>query len=247
MKKIFSKLVTWSLVLSLTFEATPVWALSKDETIYAKLNSDGRTNSVTVSEHLNDNGSMEIVDRSHLNNIKNINGDETYTKDGDKLVWEAKGNDIYYEGNTSENLPIEMNVKYYLNDEEMSVNDMLGKAGKVRIVLNYKNNKVNYVPVNGKIETLYTPFVVATTSLLSNTDNKNIKVTNGRVIDNGVTSVIVAISSPGLYESLNIEELKDLDKVEISYDTEYFELNSIYSVATSKILEDNDLDTYLLR
>ena len=242
MKKIFSKLVTWSLVLSLTFEATPVWALSKDETIYAKLNSDGRTNSVTVSEHLNDNGSMEIVDRSHLNNIKNINGDETYTKDGDKLVWEAKGNDIYYEGNTSENLPIEMNVKYYLNDEEMSVNDMLGKAGKVRIVLNYKNNKVNYVPVNGKIETLYTPFVVATTSLLSNTDNKNIKVTNGRVIDNGVTSVIVAISSPGLYESLNIEKLKDLDKVEISYDTEYFELNSIYSVATSKILEDNDLD-----
>ena len=242
MKKIFSKLVTWSLVLSLTFEATPVWALSKDETIYAKLNSNGSTNSVTVSEHLNDNGSMEIIDRSHLNNINNINGDETYTKDGDKLVWEAKGNDIYYEGNTSENLPIEMNVKYYLNDEEMSVNDMLGKAGKVRIVLNYKNNKVNYVPVNGKIETLYTPFVVATTSLLSNTDNKNIKVTNGRVIDNGVTSVIVAISSPGLYESLNIEELKDLDKVEISYDTEYFELNSIYSVATSKILEDNDLD-----
>ncbi|MBQ4030716.1 MAG: hypothetical protein II625_03065, partial [Bacilli bacterium] len=242
MKRIFNKLVTWSLVLSLTFEATPVWALSKDETIYAKLNSNGSTNSVTVSEHLNDNGSMEIIDRSHLNNINNINGDETYTKDGDKLVWEAKGNDIYYEGNTSENLPIEMNVKYYLNDEEMSVNDMLGKAGKVRIVLNYKNNKVNYVPVNGKIETLYTPFVVATTSLLSNTDNKNIKVTNGRVIDNGVTSVIVAISSPGLYESLNIEELKDLDKVEISYDTEYFELNSIYSVATSKILEDNDLD-----
>ena len=242
MKKIFSKLVTWSLVLSLTFEATPVWALSKDETIYAKLNSDGSTNSVTISEHLNDNGSDYINDRSHLNNIKNVNGDETYSNDGNKLVWEAKGNDIYYEGNTSENLPIEMNVKYYLNDEEMSVNDMLGKAGKVRIVLNYKNNKVNYVPVNGKIETLYTPFVVATTSLLSNTDNKNIKVTNGRVIDNGVTSVIVAISSPGLYESLNIEKLKDLDKVEISYDTEYFELNSIYSVATSKILEDNDLD-----
>ena len=242
MKRIFNKLVTWSLVLSLTFEATPVWALSKDETIYAKLNSDGSTSSVTISEHLNDNGSDYINDRSHLNNIKNVNGDETYSNDGNKLVWEAKGNDIYYEGNTSENLPIEMNVKYYLNDEEMSVNDMLGKAGKVRIVLNYKNNKVNYVPVNGKIETLYTPFVVATTSLLSNTDNKNIKVTNGRVIDNGVTSVIVAISSPGLYESLNIEKLKDLDKVEISYDTEYFELNSIYSVATSKILEDNDLD-----
>ena len=94
MKRIFNKLVTWSLVLSLTFEATPVWALSKDETIYAKLNSDGSTNSVTISEHLNDNGSDYINDRSHLNNIKNVNGDETYSNDGNKLVLEAKGNDI---------------------------------------------------------------------------------------------------------------------------------------------------------
>ena len=242
MKKIFSKLVTWSLVLSLTFEATPVWALSKDETIYAKLNSDGSTNSVTVSEHLNDNGSMEIVDRSHLNNIKNTNGDETYNKENDKLVWETNGNDIYYQGDTSEDLPISINVKYYLDDEEMSVNDMLGKAGKVKIVLNYKNNKVNYVPVNGKVETLYTPFVVGTTSLLSSTSNKNIKVTNGRVIDNGVTSIVVSIASPGLYESLGLKELKDMDKTIITYDTTDFELSSIYSVATSKILENDDLN-----
>ena len=242
MKRIFRKLVTWSLVLSLAFEATPVWALSKDETIYAKLNSDGSTNSVTVSEHLNDNGSIEIVDRSHLNNSKNINGDEKYTKDGDKLVWETNGNDIYYQGETSENLPISMSVKYYLDGEEMSVKDMLGKAGKVKIVLSYKNNKVNYVPVNGKVEKLYTPFVVGTTSLLANTSNKNIKVTNGRVIDNGVTSIAVSVASPGLYESLGLKELKDMDKTIISYDTTDFELSSIYSVATSKILENDDLN-----
>ncbi len=116
MKKIFSKLVTWSLILGLTLEATPVWALSKDETIYAKLNSDGSTNSITVSEHLNNNGSMEIIDRSHLNNINNVNGDETYTKKDDKLVWETKGNDIYYQGDTSEELPISIDIKYFLND-----------------------------------------------------------------------------------------------------------------------------------
>ncbi len=108
MKRIFSKLVAWSLVLSLAFEATPVWALSKDETIYAKLNSDGSTNSVTVSEHLNDDGSIKIIDKSHLNNINNINGDEKYTKDDNKLVWETNGNDIYYQGETSEELPISM-------------------------------------------------------------------------------------------------------------------------------------------
>lgn len=240
--KIMNKLVVWSLVIGLTLEATPVWALSKDETIYAKLNNDGSTNNVTISEHLNDNGNNLINDKTHLNNIRNINGEEQYSKDGNKIIWEAKGNDIYYEGETSEKLPVEMSIKYYLDDKEMSVNEMLGKAGKVKIVMTYKNNKVNYVVVNNKTETLYTPFVVATTSLLSNTNNKNIKVTNGRVIDNGITSVVVAITSPGLYDSLGIDELKNMDKVEISYDTQSFELNTIYSVATSKLLDDSDLD-----
>ena len=96
--KIFNKLVSSILVISLAFEATPVWALSKDETIYAKLNSNGSTDSVTISEHLSDNGNNLINDKSHLTNITNVNGDETYTKDGMKLVWETNGNDIYYQG-----------------------------------------------------------------------------------------------------------------------------------------------------
>ena len=73
MKKVFKNTIIWSLILSLFIEATPVWALSKDETIYAKLNSDGSTSSITVSEHLNDKGNDIIIDRSHLNNIKNVN------------------------------------------------------------------------------------------------------------------------------------------------------------------------------
>ena len=32
-----NKIVAWSLIASLTFEACPVWALTKDETLYTKL------------------------------------------------------------------------------------------------------------------------------------------------------------------------------------------------------------------
>ena len=167
--RLLNKLVVWSLVLSLAFEATPVWALSKDETIYAKLNNDGSKNSVIVSEHLNDNGNEKINDKSDLKNI-NIVNDNTVAKNEDgKIVWETKGNDVYYQGETDKELPISMDIKYYLDDKEMSVNDMLGKSGKVRIVINYNNHLLNHVFVNGKVEALYTPFVVATTSLLSNT------------------------------------------------------------------------------
>lgn len=244
MKNKLKKGLVWGMILSLTLEATPVWALSKDETIYAKLNSDGSIKSSTVSEHLSDDGNSTITDKSSLLDITNVNGDETYTKDGDKIVWETNGKDIYYQGSSDEELPIDISVTYSLDDKEMDVNDMIGKSGSVKIVLKYNNNLEKVVKVNGKNETLYVPFVVATTSIISNSENKNIKVTNGKVIDNGVNSVIVALSSPGLYESLDIDELEDFDTVEISYETECFELSSIYSVATNKLFSESDLDVF---
>ena len=59
---------------------------------------------------------------------------------------------------------------------------MLGKKGKVKIVLKYTNNDKHETMINGKYTTLYTPFVVATTTILSNDINYNIKVKNGKVI-----------------------------------------------------------------
>ena len=238
--KIFKKVVSWLLVLAIAFQATPVWALTKDETIYAKLNSDGSVSTYVVSEHISGEGN----DKSKLSNIKNVNGDETYANENGELVWENNGNDIYYQGTSDEELPISTSIKYYLDDKEMNVEDMIGKKGKVRIVIHYVNNLKHYELINGVAEELYTPFIVATTSIVSNTDNKNINVTNGKVIDNGVSSIVIGLSSPGLYESLDIDELKGFDTVEISYDTNNFELNSIYSAASARLYDNSDLDVF---
>lgn len=238
--KILNKVISWSLIAGITFQATPVWALTKDETIYTKLNSDGSVSQYVVSEHISGEGN----DKSKLDDIKNVNGDEKYTKEDGDLVWENNGNDIYYQGTSEDELPISTSITYYLDGEEKNVKDMIGKEGNVRIVIHYENKLRHYRFVNGKNETLYTPFVVATTSIIPNTDNKNIKVTNGKVIDNGISSIIIGLSSPGLYESLDIEELKNFDTVEISYDTKNFELSSIYSAASAKLYDDSDLDVF---
>ena len=49
---------------------------------------------------------------SDLLNIKNTSGDETYTQDGNKFVWNANKNDIYYQGESEKELPIECEVMY---------------------------------------------------------------------------------------------------------------------------------------
>ena len=244
MKKIFKKLLAYTLIFCELFQATGVYALTKDETVYAKLNETGELKSASVTEHLYNYSGKTIGDKTSLDSIKNINGNETFKQNDNNLVWETNGNDIYYQGTYTKNLPISLDVKYYLNGEEKNVNDILGKDGKIKIVLTYKNNSYKNMNINGRTEKMYVPYAIITTSILNNADNKNIKVTNGKIIDNGVNSVITAISSPGLYESLKIDDIKDINKVEITYDTSDFELNSIYSVATTSLFDNSNLDIF---
>ena len=244
MKKILKKILAYTLIFCELFQATGVYALTKEENVYAKLNESGDVKSVSVSEHLYDYNGNKINDKSILKDIKNINGNEKFTQNGDNLLWETNGNNIYYKGTYKKDLPISVNVKYYLDGEEKNVNDILGKKGNIKIVLNYKNNSYKNMNINGKTEKIYVPYAIVTTSILNNNDNKNIKVTNGKIIDNGVSSVVMAISSPGLYESLGVNELKNINEVEITYDTDCFELSSIYSVATTSLFDDNNLDMF---
>ena len=244
MKKILKKFVAYTLIFCELFQATGVYALTKDENIYVKLNENGEVQSTRVTEHLYNYDGNIINDKTMLSNIKNINGNEKFNQKGNDLVWETNGNDIYYQGSYSKELPVTLSVKYYLNGEEKTVNEMLGKKGNVKIALTYKNSSYKNMFINGKSEKIYVPYVVVTTTILNNTDNKNIKVTNGKVIDNGVGSIVMAVSSPGLYESLKLNDLKDINKIEITYDTESFELNSIYSVATTSLFDDSSLDIF---
>ena len=83
-------------------------ALSKDETVYVTLNNDGQVNNIIVSEHLNNNGDKLLKDKSNLKDIKNVNGDESYSMNNDSIIWESNGNDIYYQGKTDKELPIDL-------------------------------------------------------------------------------------------------------------------------------------------
>ena len=221
----------------------PVNALEKNETVYSKLNNDGSVKSTVVSEYLK-NSDETINDVTNLTNILNINGNEKFKIDGTNITWDAKGKDIYYQGETEAELPVNLQISYKLDGKDIKLEDLLGQKGKVTITLKYTNKEKHSVLVNGSYQTLYTPFIVTLGTIIPNAKNSNIEVTNGKVVSNGKSSVVVAVASPGLYESLNSESLKDMDTIEISYDTKKFELSSIYSVVSSGLIEQDDLKVF---
>lgn len=245
-KKIMSKVIASSLVLALgTINAVPVFAYSKDETVYTKVKSNGEGYQTTVTEHIKNTDDLETLnDISELLNITNTNGDEEFSRENNSITWKASGNDIYYKGNTEKELPIESSIKYELDGEEIEAKDLAGKSGKIKITINYTNKEERTVRINGKTEKMYVPFVVATGTMFDNTKIKNVTVTNGKVIDNGNKTLVVALSCPGLIESLGLEDDVDIDlnKIEISFDAENFEMGNIMSVAMPKVFENSDID-----
>ena len=71
-----------------------------------------------------------LEDNSELNDITNVKGEESYTQGSNgKLVWAADGNDIYYQGETSKELPVSVKMTYFLDGREISATDLAGKSG----------------------------------------------------------------------------------------------------------------------
>ena len=219
-------------------------AYTKTESVFSNLNTDGVVNKTTVTNHICSKTKEEYIDNSSLEEIINLNGSETFSKEGETLKWKSDGKDIYYQGTTTKESPIKISINYYLDGEKKKVKEMIGKKGNVKIDISLENTLKNSVNVNGKVEEIYTPFVVMGGTIIDTKNNSNISVNNGKVVETGSKAIIGSIASPGLYESLNINKLSNLNKIEITYDTTKFELNNIYIVATPKLIEEKDLNTF---
>lgn len=261
--KLIKRGLTTSLAvgMSVMVGAMPVYAASsdkkdnddklyKEETVYVNANAAGNTDEITVSNWLKNSGDVsgKLTDKSTLNDIKNVKGDEKYTADGDKITWNTDGKDIYYQGTTDKELPVSVKLTYYLDGKEIQPNKLKGKSGHLKIKVNYENKSKKNVEVNGKTENMYTAFVMMTGMILPNDNFTNVTIDNGKVISDGNRSIVVGFGMPGLKESLNLDDIKDADdltvpeSLEVEADVTDFEMSSTFTVGLSDLTKDLDLD-----
>ena len=211
--------------------------ITKDETVYVVTDSEGDSEDVIVSEHLmNKNKIDRISDRTTLSNIENVKGDEKFTRDGDSLTWEAGGNDIFYQGRTDRELPIKMTVSYKLDGSDVSGSELQGKSGDVEISINYDNS--------AKYGGNTVPFVVMTGFLVTDSCLKDIRVDNGKVIDDGEKQIVIGMAAPGLAGTAGLGEANPGlgDSVTIKARAENFAVEDMMTIVTNSVFEDIDTD-----
>lgn len=219
----------------------------KTETVYAKADADGTVNEVTVNTVLKNKNEKKIQDYSNLTDIKNIKGDEEYTRQSDgTILWDNQGEDIEYEGKSSEQLPVTVQIRYFLDDKEVSPKELAGKSGSLKIRFDYENHTKEETNVNGKKVELPVPFAAISALLLSEDNATNIEVKNGKVISLDGQNLIIGYACPGLAKNLNLSDselTKDIELpeyMEVTADVTDFELDFTATVFSSGLLSDLD-------
>jgi putative membrane protein len=223
---------------------------TKEETVYVFTDATGAKHTVLVNEKLKNASAYETInDVTTLSDIENLTGDEEYTAgNGNAITWNADGNDITYRGTTDKDMPVDVKVTYYLDDKEISPEDIAGKSGKVRIRFDYTNNEKRTITANGKTREAYVPFTVVTGIVLSNDNFSNIEVENGKVTETVGSSMVIGFAMPGMKESLDLtfnDKELDIDipeYFEVTADATDFEIDMIMSMMTSNLMTDTDLD-----
>ena len=215
----------------------------KTETVYSVLNSDGSISDTIVSSWLHDeDGINNIKETLNLTDVKNIKSNEKPSKDGNTYTWNAKGNDVYYEGTATKQLPVSVKLRYELDGQEISANDIQGKSGHLKLTISFTNNYSQVKNINGKSIVIHPSYLAGGMLNMSTGKFSNVKCESGKIVNDGANEMLAFANIPGLNETLRSAGLDKVnnqlgisDDVTVEADVNDFDLGSIMVGMTNEI------------
>lgn len=142
MKRFISYMLVIAIVFS--FSIVGLGEVVRNETVYVNLDHNGYAKNIKVVTRISgDSSEKYYVEHGELENIKVLTkGTMPIVKNG-TLKWDVnklREKDIYYEGNTNKKLPLDLEIKYYLDGKELDGKELAGKSGTLEISIEIKNS-----------------------------------------------------------------------------------------------------------
>lgn len=218
---------------NITATVVPVYAdedddsdVTKDESVYTVLNADGSVNEITVSDQLHsEDGFNNYEDKSDLKDVQNLKSEDPVKSTKDGFVWNSKEKDIYYQGTSTKDLPMDINITYTMDGKEATAESLLGKSGHIQIKIAVDNKQKQTFESNGKKYDLATPFVTVAGAMLDQDKFSNVEINEGTVTSDSSHNIAAAVMIPGLKDGLS--SVMDSD---------------IYSAISSYLIDDITID-----
>ena len=110
----------------------------KEEVVYANTDANGDVRGVYV---VNIFAGGDIVDYGDYTEVKVLNTTDELRQSGDKITGSPDAESLYYEGTMkSRDLPWDIDIRYTLNGEKITPEELAGKSGEIEINLGFRQN-----------------------------------------------------------------------------------------------------------
>lgn len=172
---------------------------SKDEVVYATLSATGDRQEVYIVNALDVEKSGKIVDYGTYASLKNLTDLSDIQQNENKVEITAPAGKFYYQGNTNDmSLPWDISISYFINGEELSPEELVGKEGKVEIRIETSTNeKGDQAFAENYLLQISLPFDADVFS--------NIKADDGMIASVGKDKQVTFTVMPGQEETFTVE------------------------------------------
>lgn len=177
---------------------------TKTETVYVNLASDGSVRKVNVTDHLHtEMPGVRVEDVSDLWDIRDVKTAIEPTHGVDRIYWNMESTDLFYQGTTQDQPPVDFSVRYQLDGQEIAPDALIGKSGSVTMEIAVENTLVkDYWGTN-----IYCPMLLVGGMILPEEHFSDVSVSSGAVLGDGAQRVVLMVGVPGMEESLGISSL----------------------------------------
>lgn len=227
MKKNFS--IALSIFLILIFSTMLILPVSaantpseKEEIVYALLNTDGSVKNIYIA-NIFEGG--EITDYGDYSEIRNLTTSEKINKNGDKITINTSAGKFYYQGILERReLPWDINIKYFLDNQEVPGKNLAGKSGALKIQIsvrasdNTANETVNRIFFNN--------YALQISLSLESSLCSNIKADNATIATAGSKKQLTYTVLPGKTADFSVSaDVRDFEMEAITINAIRLNLN----------------------
>ncbi|MBO5140165.1 MAG: hypothetical protein J6B76_05885 [Peptococcaceae bacterium] len=214
-KRKYHKVIAGVLVGALLFlGVVPAQAgeqISKEEVVYANLQSDGSVDAIYVVNSFALNEAGQIVDYGDYTALRNMTSMEELQFEDQRVTVDAKEGRLYYEGILNNNtLPWQFAITYWLDGKNITAEELAGQDGHLQIDIQIKQNK-NSNPV------FFENYALQVTLQLDTAICRNIQAKDATIASVGRNKQITYTLLPGQDSFLTISaDVTDFTMEQIS-------------------------------
>lgn len=210
---------------------------TKEEVVYINLNADGSVKEINVVNifDLDENG--KIIDYGNYESLRNMTTTDAINYEENKVTIDAQAGKLYYEGKLKENaMPWTISIKYYMDGEECSADQVAGRSGKLQIKMTIRQNK-------NCNSSFFEGYALQTTFVLDTKQASNIVAEGATVANVGSDKQLTYTILPNNEKDMTVSaDVKDFEMAGISINGIRMNLDIDIDDSTLREKEDKIVD-----